>query len=192
MSKKTVEHFRSQIKHSYADKCERYLAASAVGKGAEKYHHECDAAGTEKSHAGEKYHIDKTRYKCCKDYHYQQALPAVLFLKHRSYQQYYGEISHKMGHIRMTQHMSEHSQIKKRVGQRGTVNRKEPYSGALTYKLYKQRCSQCQQSKCKGHGCVVCYLWQFHCISPFGCKKRAAFTETAKATLQNRRNYSAA
>lgn len=192
VSKQTVQHFRSQIKHSHADKCERYLAAAAVGKGTEKYHHKRNSACPQKSHPGEEDNVDKSRNERCEDYHYQQALSAVFFFQHRSYQQYYGEIAHKVGHIRMAQHMGEHSQIKKRVGQRSTVNRKEPHSGALTDKLNKQSCPQRQQCKCKCYGRIVCYLRKFHCLSPFGCKKRAAFTETAKATLQNRRNYSAA
>lgn len=171
VSKQTVQHFRSQIKHSHADKCERYLAAAAVGKGIEKYHHKRNSACPQKSHPGEEDNVDKSRNERCEDYHYQQALSAVFFFQHRSYQQYYGEIAHKVGHIRMAQHMGEHSQIKKRVGQRSTVNRKEPHSGALADKLNKQSCPQRQQCKCKCYGRIVCYLRKFHCLSPFGCKK---------------------
>lgn len=99
LCKYAVYYFRSQIQHCHKYKGEGYLAASAVGKGAEKYHHKRNSAGTQQGNMGEENNVYKPCDKGGEGYHYKQPFAAVFLLEHWSHKKDYGEISHKMAQV---------------------------------------------------------------------------------------------
>ena len=157
-----VHDFAAQIQDDHYDQGQRDGAVAHPRQRGEDDHHKHDAAGPQQGGGGEENKLHQPGDKGGDHDAAQQPLAAVFLFQRRSYHQKEHHVAHKVGVVRVAQHMGEHAQIGEGVGERGAIDGEQQPGGPLSGELAQSQCSQGEQEEGEYHRRIILNSQLFH------------------------------